>query len=40
MLKPAEKDHNTMTGKNLLDELMFIMQTRAIEIDDMIKPTD
>jgi len=24
-----------MTGKNLLDELMFIMQTRAIEIDDI-----
>ena len=41
--KPAEKDHNTMTGKNLLDELMFIMQTRAIEIDDIplwIKATD
>jgi hypothetical protein len=39
MLKPAEKDHNTMTGKNLLDELMLIMQTKAIEIDD-IKATD
>lgn len=43
ILKPAEKDHNTMTGKNLLDELMFIMQTRAIEIEDIplwIKATD
>lgn len=41
--KPAEKDDITMTVKNLLDELMFIMQTRAIEIDDIplwIKATD